>query len=545
MRASLLLLVLPSVALAQGTFTHQPAGVLQSGDEGLASSQIWVPGMRYPLEESPSYPNSQVYGPGGLYGPGGGQCDASNYDYPWWDNYCEKRTWSMPLCPAGTGHQGQDIRAATCEKNKHWAVAAEAGTVTNIGSYSVYVTTSAGMVHRYLHMNPATLQVSTGASVNKGDKLGQISNTFFDSEGNSVATSIHLHYDIRTYVANVGGNAYVSPYTSLIASYEALLGQESQPCDVVPAAGGVVDEQGPCFLKWGSSQYWREENAGVGGHMFWTNAWDGASPGNWARWLLNLEAGGEYIVEVNVVSPWNAAKEVIYDVRANGQDYGLLLDQSTGDGWRLLGTWTFAAGGEQWVDVIDNTGETASDLHITVDAIRLTPVPVDPGTDTGGTTAGGAETTGGDTTGGSSTTDTTGGASMGGGDTGGGSDTGGQSTSGTGGPTTGGPTTGGEQSGGETTSGQETTGTGQSGTTTSGASDGSQTSGSDGFVVGTSSGPGAVRPADEGCSTSHRGSPPAPLLLLSLLLLITRIRSRAGHLQKVTALLKPGKHIRR
>ena len=42
--------------------------------------------MRFPIEVAPAYPNSQVYRPGGLYGGGGSQCDASNYDYPWQDN---------------------------------------------------------------------------------------------------------------------------------------------------------------------------------------------------------------------------------------------------------------------------------------------------------------------------------------------------------------------------------------------------------------------------------------------------------------------------
>lgn len=40
---------------------------------------------------------------------------------------------------AGEGHQGQDIRAATCEKGVHWVVAATDGTITNVGSYSVYL----------------------------------------------------------------------------------------------------------------------------------------------------------------------------------------------------------------------------------------------------------------------------------------------------------------------------------------------------------------------------------------------------------------------
>ena len=378
---ALALVCLVPASLAAQDFTYNPPGALQSGTAGLVDDTVFVPGMRYPLEASPSYPNSQVWGVGGSKGPSGSECDSANYSYPWWDNYCEPRTWTMPLCPGGTGHQGQDIRPATCADNVHWAVAAEAGTITKKGSYSLYLTTAAGVLHRYLHMEPSSISVKVGNTVNKGDKLGRVSDTFFDSDGKPVGTTWHLHYDIRMYVQSEGANIYVPPYMSLVKSYEELLGVEATPCAVLGPDGGVIDNSGPCFLKWGNSKYWRDESgAGVGGELLWTNAFDSDTPGNWARWKIELEKGGEYHVEVHVVSPWNKSKKVPYAVVHNGKEKKLALDQSAGDGWRPLGTYVFAAGGDQYVDVYDNSGETADDLHITVDAIRLLPVedPVDP-----------------------------------------------------------------------------------------------------------------------------------------------------------------------
>ncbi len=373
-----LVLCLAAPAHAQEPFDYQPPGLLQSGDDGVIATQIWVPGMRYPVELSPSYANSQVYGNGGSKGPGGSQCDEVNFSYPWWDNYCEKRSWDMPLCPAGEGHQGQDIRPQSCDDNVHWAVAAESGQITKIGSYSLYLTTDAGFTHRYLHMKPSSIVVGVGDAVKKGDKLGRISNTFFDSSGNSVPTTVHLHYDIRAYVSSVGGNAYVPPYTSLVAAYEDLLGKEAEPCQLIGAEGGVLDNQGPCFFKWGNSKYWREESAGINGHLYWTNAWVSESPGNWARWAIELEESGEFTVEINIVPPWNAAKAVIYRIRHAGSEDTVLLDQSTASGWTSLGTYDFLEGGDQQVDVLDNTGEAGEDLHLTVDAIRLLPVAPPP-----------------------------------------------------------------------------------------------------------------------------------------------------------------------
>jgi hypothetical protein len=88
--------------LAQEPFYLPVGDLLPGSGEGLADPTVYAPGMRYPIEVGPSYPNSQVYMNGGSMGPGGSQCDAVNYSYPWRDNYCEKRTWDMPLCPAGS-----------------------------------------------------------------------------------------------------------------------------------------------------------------------------------------------------------------------------------------------------------------------------------------------------------------------------------------------------------------------------------------------------------------------------------------------------------
>lgn len=212
-------LTCPAIPAGAQNFSSLPPGDLVPGSgEGRVDEKVYVPGMLFPIDGK-AYANSQVYGNGGLYGPGGGQCDAVNYSYPWRDNYCEKRSWDMPLCPAGVGHQGQDIRAATCQKDVHWAVASVDGTITSIGSYSVYLTDADGTRHDYLHMD--SVQVSVGQKVARGDKLGRVSNNF-----GGTATSVHLHFNLRQNVASLGF-VYVPPYTSLVASYA--LDKEAPP----------------------------------------------------------------------------------------------------------------------------------------------------------------------------------------------------------------------------------------------------------------------------------------------------------------------------
>ncbi|MCO4763045.1 MAG: M23 family metallopeptidase [Myxococcales bacterium] len=221
-------LVLPSASGSAAPFTYKPHGqLIGNSGTGLKSTKDYVPGMRFPIEKAPAYANSQVYMAGGSKGPGGGQCAAMNYSYPWWDNYCEYRSWKMPLCPSGKGHQGQDIRPGSCKFNTHWVVAVEDGTITSIGTYSVYQKSITGVTHRYLHMKMNALKVYKGQKVKKGQRLGLVDNDF-----GGTATTLHLHYDRKAYVAGVG-TVYLPTYASLVNSYKKLLGPT---CDAAACA---------------------------------------------------------------------------------------------------------------------------------------------------------------------------------------------------------------------------------------------------------------------------------------------------------------------
>jgi hypothetical protein len=144
-------------------------------------------------------------------------------------------------------------------------------------------------------------------------------------------------------------------------------------CGVVGPGGGTVSEESDCFQAFGPPEYWREEAAGHGGHLYWTNAFSTDTPSNWAWWRLHLEEAGEYLVEYRDHATWGAWTDVNYAVRAGGADHDVVIDQS-GSGWQPLGTWTFDAGGDQWVAVYDDGVGVPADQHVVADAIRLTRV---------------------------------------------------------------------------------------------------------------------------------------------------------------------------
>ncbi len=228
-----------SSSVAMADFPHEEASVLLAGSgSGYSDRTNWAPGICFPLAQTPDYASSQVYNPGGDHYPSYGhasgvQCDPKNYAYPWHDNFCETRGWTNIMCTSGSGHQGQDIRPTTCKANMYWAVAAEDGVVTQIGSYTVAITGNdePHRIFRYLHMQVASLKVKYGDHVKRGQKLGLVSDNFgVDSNGKQQHTTIHLHFEVRIAQAETLGDGtkltaltFVPPYSALVDAYSRKL----------------------------------------------------------------------------------------------------------------------------------------------------------------------------------------------------------------------------------------------------------------------------------------------------------------------------------
>jgi murein DD-endopeptidase MepM/ murein hydrolase activator NlpD len=213
---------------AKAGFAYYPPGDLFERDSGRGRADrfVYMPDMIFPLKLGDGlfpHMNSQIwgYGGGGWNGKGaagGSENDPRNFDpMKQRDNYCEVRSWDMPLCPGGAGHQGQDIRPPSWKDN-HWeAVAAEDGQIVNVTSNTtVQLKANSGTDYYYLHMHPKSITVKTGAKVKQGQVLGKVSRYM----GGKVATSLHLHLQVRQRV-KVGDKTlqvYVPTFTSLIAA---------------------------------------------------------------------------------------------------------------------------------------------------------------------------------------------------------------------------------------------------------------------------------------------------------------------------------------
>ena len=154
------------------------------------------------------------------------------------------------------------------------------------------------------------------------------------------------------------------------------------PCGIIPAAGGILDDAGPCFTAFGPSASWRSETAGWEGGLRWTNAFMAATPSNWGRWRMHFEAPNRYRIEIYIDGAFGDYPATRYSVRHRDGIDEIIVDQGSADGWVTLGTFDFGDDGE--VAVFDNYAATvAADQHIVADAVRVSPEgdapPIDAG----------------------------------------------------------------------------------------------------------------------------------------------------------------------
>jgi len=236
-------------------FTYFPAGdiIARSGsrkqggrEDFTAYSQI-----RFPLQKAPAFAHSQSLRnhksddkplDGRLSGTRG---------YPWQDNFCEPRSFSVGQCASGFGHQGQDISPESCalpnengercDPRQQAVVAVRDGVlIRSLKQQAAMVQINTRTEHlrfRYMHMNPATMDadgILSGRHVEEGEKIGVVSNYLDHPNG----TTHHLHFDVQVFTRD--GWLWVNPYVTLISAYERLIRGRGRDLGPEPGAATPV-----------------------------------------------------------------------------------------------------------------------------------------------------------------------------------------------------------------------------------------------------------------------------------------------------------------
>jgi len=166
----------------------------------------------------------------------------------------------------------------------------------------------------------------------------------------------------------------------------------AEPCGVIDASGGMIDDGDPCFTPGGPQAYMRHvTDAGEDDTLYWTHTTTASAQANYGEWDLDFAAAGTYHVEAYTAAAYATSQAADYRIQANGALQSATIDQTAVDGWQSLGDISFAAGGSQWIQLGDNTGE-ASQKQLVFDAIRFTSLDgsgSNAGSDSGGSDSGG------------------------------------------------------------------------------------------------------------------------------------------------------------
>jgi hypothetical protein len=241
--------------------------------------------VRFPIAQAPGYVKSQSFMPwGDCYHTGTvgrmgrkgtpyhcklnnkplvfDESASENFNYPWRDNFCELRDFLVGQCPGGYGHQGEDIRPANCVLNnaeadrclpyQHDVAAVHDGILRRMaGDLGVYIVVNSASEHvrfRYLHMNPKFMDAAgllNGRQVSEGEIIGKVAD-WGDYEN---GTSYHIHFNMQVF-SKVGW-VWVSPYMTLVAAYERLIGGRGveilpgQPAPAIPDKPPVILHPAP------------------------------------------------------------------------------------------------------------------------------------------------------------------------------------------------------------------------------------------------------------------------------------------------------------
>lgn len=149
--------------------------------------------------------------------------------------------------------------------------------------------------------------------------------------------------------------------------------EDCPPCGVIGPEGGTIDDGDACFESYGPVDYWRQEAAGQGGSLLWTNATDFDAPENYAIWRMFFAESGLYAVEVHIEQPYGETMQASYQVAHAGGETLVPVNQSSESGWVLLGELEFTAGANHFVRLDDDTGESLDlERSIVFDALRVT-----------------------------------------------------------------------------------------------------------------------------------------------------------------------------
>jgi MYXO-CTERM domain-containing protein len=190
------------------------------------------------------------------------------------------------------------------------------------------------------------------------------------------------HSDTGKVDGVVSSQLDLNVFNGTLDELQQFANADTPPCGTIGADGGIVDDGDACFTPGGPTQYMRRVTDAGDSGLYWTHTTTAATEASYGQWNLNFAAAGTYHVEVFTAAAYATSHAADYLVQAAGAQQSITIDQTAADGWQPLGDIAFAAGGNQWINLGDNTGEPTQE-QLVFDAIRFTPLDTGAGSGSG------------------------------------------------------------------------------------------------------------------------------------------------------------------
>ena len=334
------------------------------------------------------------------YGPSAGSglhCRAQ-------DSYCANDYHALDFVLPDHPDYGKGQPVLAIADGVVWHAGWSSGDWANYGLRAYILHGSVGDGHQYasLYAHLNDLFVSDGQTVTQGDIIGELGQSCQgDYECGSFSTP-HVHFALHrdsNYGGSGTGGSYGGRATvpepfdgySGIQQWDELFSTNggggddddddddddtSGECAVDPTVPTVLEEDGPCAARTGDAGGYHDFD-GNAGHSWWT-AQDELDPdyAHGVVWSFEFAAGGDFELSAHVPAGLDElTDDADYKVQHGGGSEHVHVPQAAGaGGWIPLGTFEFAAGGDQWVRLGDNhVDPDGAQRRVLFDALKLVP----------------------------------------------------------------------------------------------------------------------------------------------------------------------------
>ncbi|MFO7561151.1 MAG: peptidoglycan DD-metalloendopeptidase family protein [Enhygromyxa sp.] len=220
----------------------------------------------------------------------------------------------------------------------------------------------------YLHVEQNSTSLSVGDTVEPGDPVARVGLTGY-------TCGPHLHFQVQELCGSWWCQSIPAEFFAhgTIASGEQMVSENCGPCTATLDGGEttISESEVQCFDR--LTKWWWDAGEGLDGHHWYTYASEEAQPATIGRWRFSVETPGDYEVEVHIPSANANTTGATYAIHHAGLIDYVEVNQSSDKGWQWLGIFEFDGGGDELLELPDNTGEAvASLIPLAFDSVRFT-----------------------------------------------------------------------------------------------------------------------------------------------------------------------------